>query len=497
MAGGLTRRGVLAGLWATAGSAALAGAPGSSPRPLPRGGVTAEAAAARPKKLVSKSEYLIQKAKLGGDVGFAVADTNTGEILESRLGTMLLPPASTLKTVTALYALEKLGPAYRFPTRLLATGPLRNGRLDGDLILAGGGDPTLDTDRLAELAIALREAGVHEVTGRFLVWGGALPQGDRIDADQPEHVSYNPAYGGLNLNYNRVHFEWERVQDNDYDITMQARALRFSPSTRVATMAVVDRRAPVYDHWSNGEADHWSVALGALGSNGARWLPVRYPALYAADVFGTLARSNGIVLPPAEALTRAPAGAVVAEIESETLGPILTEMLEYSTNLTAEVAGLTASRLRGPVASLAESAGRMGTFAMSHGTGSVVFRDHSGLGYDSGIAPHDMVRVLSSNASLAPMLKTVNLSLDKSRPNPDGVTVHAKTGTLNFVSALAGFVATKGGRNLTFAFFSADVARRDAIPPEQRERPPGARGYASRSRQLQKELIREWAAAYA
>ena len=70
--------------------------------------------------------------------------------------------------------------------------------------------------------------------------------------------------------------------------------------------------------------------------------------------------------------------------------------------------------------------------------------------------------------------------------------VRAKTGTLNFVSSLAGFVATRGGRELCFAILTADTARRDAIPPEQRERPPGAKGWANRARRLQKELLRGW-----
>ena len=492
MTSGLTRRVVLGGLVASLGSAGIAGAPQTSVRPLPRGGGSVPAA---PKKLLSRSEGLIRKAGLGGNVGFAVTDVQSGEVLEARLGSTYLPPASTLKTVTALYALDRLGPAHRFRTYVLVTGPVRAGRVDGDLVLAGGGDPTLDTDQLAELAVMVREAGIREVSGAFKVYAEALPRGDRIDHDQPDHVSYNPSYGGLNLNFNRVHFEWKRAQD-DYQITLQARALRFRPSTSVASMAIVDRKSPVYDHWSNGQRDNWSVARRALGRDGARWLPVRYPARYAGDVFRTLARSNGLILKPAVLDSARPEGSVVAEVESDELRPMLQGMLKYSTNLTAEVAGMSASATNGALETLDASAHGMAAYARSQGSGFVMFKDHSGLNYESAITPSGMARILAANPEVLPLLKNVNLSLGKDRPAPAGVDVVAKTGTLNFVSALAGFILG-GPRALSFAIFTADTARRDAIPPAQRERPPGARGWSRRSRSLQKELIRDWTQRYA
>ncbi|MDH5798194.1 MAG: D-alanyl-D-alanine carboxypeptidase, partial [Paracoccaceae bacterium] len=157
----ISRRSVLAGLASVAGQAAFAKAPEFSPLPETRPpGLEARA---RFQIGRAASEELVQAASLKGDVAFVVADAGTGEILESRKPVLGLPPASVTKAITAQYALDTLGPAHGFATRLLATGPVIGGRLDGDLILMGGGDPELDTKDLAEMAAQVLDAGLREV----------------------------------------------------------------------------------------------------------------------------------------------------------------------------------------------------------------------------------------------------------------------------------------------------------------------------------------------
>jgi len=493
MTSNLSRRTILTGLASGIGSVAIAEAPLATLRPAPRVG---------PVKIARKSvgERLVRQAGLGGEVTFLLADADTGEILDSRLPTLAMPPASTMKAITSIYALDRLGKEHQFKTEVLARGSISNGRLEGDLILAGGGDPTLDTDRLADLAVALREAGLIEVTGRLLVWSGALPRGDRIDSEQPEHVSYNPAFCGLNLNFNRVHFEWKPNIDG-VNITMQARGLRFSPSTNIARMAIVERKAPVFDYRRGARFDRWSVARWALGKkNGARWLPVRFPALYSGDVFRTLARSNGIVLPSPELVSDRPVGRMIASINSDPLPEILADMMKYSTNLTAEATGLSSSLANGvPVANLLGSGSRMaGWVETRFGVKGAMFRDHSGLGYGSVIDAKGMVDIIRQNPQIARMMKPLNVPDPgrKDRAILENVSAVAKTGTLNFVSSLTGFITTKNQRSLAFAIFTADTKRRDAIPPAERERPPGARGWARKSRRLQKSLLGTWATTF-
>ena len=76
----------------------------------------------------------------------------------------------------------------------------------------------------------------------------------------------------------------------------------------------------------------------------------------------------------------------------------------------------------------------------------------------------------------------------------DPTNVVGKSGTLNFVSGLAGFIEPVGGQDLCFAIFSADPARREAVPMAQREKPPGETAWVGRAHLLQARLIRRWAA---
>ncbi|WP_170762427.1 D-alanyl-D-alanine carboxypeptidase/D-alanyl-D-alanine-endopeptidase [Ruegeria lacuscaerulensis] len=481
-----SRRSFLAGLGASfVSGTVLADAPLESLRPQLRG--------VQP----SGAERLIQAAGLRGEVAFAVADAETGTTLEAFGGEQGLPPASVAKALTALYALDVLGADFRFETALMADGPIENGILKGDLILVGGGDPLLDTDALATMAANLREAGITEVRGAFKVYDGALPYVFSIDPGQPDHLGYSPAISGISLNFNRVHFEWAR-KGTGYDVSMDARSSRYTPSVDMAAMRVESRNLPIYTYGPSARQDRWTVAKGALGNGGARWLPVRKPALYAGDVFRTLARSNGIVLSRIQITREPPQGTVLVVHQSDPLESILRGMLKYSTNVTAEMVGMAASRARGAkLQTLADSAAEMKRWATeTYGVTGIAMVDHSGLGDASRMVPGDLVTALVAarkEGLLRPLLKKFSLLDSQGRPVKNHpIKVDAKTGTLNFVSGLGGFITAPDGSELVFAIFTADVDHRATIPRAHRERPQGARSWNSRSRKLQRALIERW-----
>ncbi|ADE86357.1 D-alanyl-D-alanine carboxypeptidase/D-alanyl-D-alanine endopeptidase [Rhodobacter capsulatus] len=479
----VTRRGILGGMLGV-------GAGLATPAVL-----RAEGAALR----LLSGEELIAAARLGGDVGYVVADARSGLVLEARDGGKPMAPASTAKAITTLYALETLGPQFRFQTRVLATGPVSGGRVEGDLILAGGGDPTLSTDGLADLAAALAQQGVTGVRGRFLVWGGALPYAEAIAADQPVHVGYNPAISGLILNYNRVHFEWKRAKGG-YALAMDARSERHVPKVYTADVAAVARQAPLFEYRQAGGREHWTVAASALGKDGSRWLPVRLPEAYAGDVFQTLARARGIDLPAPEPVRALPAGArVLVGQPSEALPKILRSMMKYSTNITAEAVGMTASAARGANAARGASGAAMSDWLSGRLGGTRArFVDHSGLGGDDRIAPIEMVRavtLLGPKVGLRGLMKPFNLR-DEAGGKVKGaqIRVDAKTGTLNFVSTLTGYITAPDGTELTFAIFTGDLARR--AQSREAEQAEGSRGWVGRSKLLQSQLITRWATLY-
>lgn len=488
----LVRRQVLSGLLATAAAPALAAAPARSLRPMARPGSAVRAAG------LPDIAALAEQAGIAGKVGVVLAEVDTGRIIQTHGAALRMPPASVVKVMTSCYALEALGEDHRYQTRIIADGPVSDGILNGNLILSGSGDPMLTTDDLGVLARSLAATGIRTISGAFHLWQGALPYQREIDPGQLAHLGYNPAISGLNLNSNEVHFEWVKA-GGDYALTMDARSSRYRPDVTVARMAAADRDMPVYTYEDGGDHDQWTVARSALGNGGARGLPVRYPALFAGDVFRTLAAAEGIRLPTGQIRQTAPSGQVVASHQSRPLSEILRLMLKYSTNMTAEAVGLGASIARGKrVGTLGASAGEMARWALqTKGVASQPV-DHSGLGDRSRISAAALARFLGHDdvaPRLQPLLKEVGVFDSDGRPlTGNGTKVIAKTGTLNFVSSLAGYIRRQDGPDLVFAILSADEGRRAATRNSQDEVPPGARRWNNNARWLQQRLLRDWIA---
>ncbi|WP_333831152.1 D-alanyl-D-alanine carboxypeptidase/D-alanyl-D-alanine endopeptidase [Pararhodobacter sp.] len=496
-----TRRALLGGLLAASAFPALANAPERSLRPLPRPSAPGARGSA-PAVAAQSVERLLQRANLGGVTGFIALDAQSGTILEEHGADQPLPPASVAKAPSALFAIHALGMEHRFITRVLARGgAIAGGVLRGDLVLQGGGDPGLQTEDMARMADALIAQGLRRVEGRFLLDDSALPEISQIATDQPVQAGYNPAISGLNLNYNRVHFQWA-PSGGQMRLTMDARSNREVPAVSVIRIEARDRGDPVYTYANAAGREAWTVSRQALGNGGSRWLPVRRPGPYAGDVLRALLAARGCTLPAPQAASGGSGGAVLAENRSAQLSEMAREMLRFSTNITAECVGLTAARRLVPGIAALPGSGQVmaGWLAQRYGAQGLQFADHSGLSDASRVTARGMGAffLAAHREGILPGLLRRHTMRDAQgrEMNNHPVAVHAKTGTLNFVNGLGGYVRAPGGREIVFAIFSGDLPRRATIPVQARDRPPGAQEWARRARTLQQGLIERWAATY-
>lgn len=141
----------------------------------------------------------------GAVIGFCLIAPD-GETLYERRGSLAQIPASSLKTLTTATALEILGPAFRFKTRLGVSAPAEDAaKKEADLILLGGGDPTLSYADLEAWAKGLAEAGVTTIPGRVLGDGRLFPGSPFADFWNWGDIGngYGSPVSGLNLEHNR------------------------------------------------------------------------------------------------------------------------------------------------------------------------------------------------------------------------------------------------------------------------------------------------------
>ncbi|MCA1978317.1 MAG: D-alanyl-D-alanine carboxypeptidase, partial [Thiobacillus sp.] len=114
-------------------------------------------------------------------------------------------PASVMKLVTSFAALQQLGPAFTWTTEVWADGPVRDGVLDGNLIVRGNGDPSLTLDRLWLLQRELAARGVRHIRGDLVLDTRRfeVPAGERAFDDAPL-APYNAPPGALVANFNAI-----------------------------------------------------------------------------------------------------------------------------------------------------------------------------------------------------------------------------------------------------------------------------------------------------
>lgn len=129
------------------------------------------------------------------EIGYFVADLDSGEVLASHQADISLAPASTMKLLTSYAALRELGEDYRWTTEFKTDGKIEKGILHGNLYWVGSGDPMLDQKDLFSLIGQMKAKGINGIEGNLVldksVWTH-IGSAEDFDADEGEAFTTPP-----------------------------------------------------------------------------------------------------------------------------------------------------------------------------------------------------------------------------------------------------------------------------------------------------------------
>jgi D-alanyl-D-alanine carboxypeptidase/D-alanyl-D-alanine-endopeptidase (penicillin-binding protein 4) len=394
---------------------------------------------------------------------------------------------------------DVLAPAHRSRPQLLADGAIHHGVLDGELILRGSGDPALDVADLLGLAIQLGNLAVYRVEGRFLIDDTIFPVLSEIDPSQPAEAAYNPGIGALSVAFNRVRVAWRGGRAVQPFTLPPLEEARFE-----ATPPAQLPRGGVGLKDADDEAVVWQVA--DRGRYRMAALPVKDPGLHAGRVFRQFVQRQGIVLGAPER-GEAPASAqLLALHKSDVLRDLVQDMLVYSNNMMAEMIGLAAAQRLSNHAP--DDLGAAGALVIQHlavllpevDWSGAMLGNHSGLDSAARLTPRQLAAIArygwqtDAMPALLPGGGWSGTLADRFDARDQALRVWAKTGTMNYGSALAGYLFPSSDRPAVFATMVSDVGARAAYDTQARPRgsEETAAKWNARARALQDSLVEVW-----
>jgi D-alanyl-D-alanine carboxypeptidase/D-alanyl-D-alanine-endopeptidase (penicillin-binding protein 4) len=414
-------------------------------------------------------------------IGIVVQDVDAKQATMVLNPSIPFSPASTMKLLTTDAALELLGPTYTWKTQAYITGEVNGDVLNGNLIFKGSGDPKLVTENFWLFLRQIRAAGIRDIHGDVLLDRSAFEaiRDDSASFDGDPIKPYNAIPDALLLNYQSLRFQ-------------------FVPSNAGgAATVLVDPPLANYEiaapAWTNGDCGDWQGKLGANISPTGAHFTGRYSVacgeknwylrpyqMSANQYFSAIFRkmwgdvggsfsgnvSDGLATPDAR---------LIAVWESPTLAEIIRDINKFSNNVMARQVLLTLSSANGNggdaanvndtiPASTERGARAVKSWLAYKGIDApeLVIDNGSGLSRSERIAPSSMADLLVQ-AFRSPMMAELISSMPlvgydgtmRHRLNSQDVAgnAHVKTGTLNDVKAVAGYVTAQSGKRYAVVFF--------------------------------------------
>lgn len=380
-------------------------------------------------------------------------------------------PASTMKLLTTFAALDILGPAYTWQTQAFINRPLENGVLKGDLYLQGSGDPKLTYDHFARWLREMRQRGLREIRGDLVLdrHAFALVTSEAGPFDQEIMRPYNVLPDALLLNFNAISVQLlpqagqatrlavepalsnlelvNQLRSEDHaecgDWRENLRADEF-------TSGVVDRLVLSGAYPSGCGEQRWNIALAdhshfVLGVFRALWAELG--GKFGGNIEGNV--REGSVPPDARLFAVSP---------SPTLGEIVRDMNKYSNNVMARQLFLTLGLAAGHrPAGPADGAAAIQAWLTRRDLKmpELVLENGAGLSRQERISAASLGRLLQAawhSAVMPEFMASLPIAGSdgtmKKRVPGQGVVgqAHIKTGTLDGVKSMAGYVLDQQGR---------------------------------------------------
>lgn len=393
-----------------------------------------------------------------------VENLDTGEPLLAWNEDVPRNPASVAKLLTTLVALDILGPAYTWKTEVYLVGELNDGVLEGDLLLKGYGDPWLVTERFWEMLREIRQRGINRITGDLLIDDSYfdVPYHDPAEFDREPLRAYNVAPNALLTNFKVVRYYFE---PDPKSATVDIRVDPPLENLRVENkLQVVPGRCRGYQRGisivANDAVDH--MVMSGKFPSGCNSYEMGRTALshnqYTYGLFKSIWEESGGEFSGSYWNVIKPANARPFFVfRSWPLADVITKVNKYSNNVMARQLLFTLGAEEFAVPAT-EEGGRLVVAKWLQDRQldptKLMLDNGAGLSRESRISAAILGEILSY-AWKSPFMPEFMSSLSVSgldgtlarrfRDSPLTGKAHIKTGTLDNVAAIAGFLQARSG----------------------------------------------------
>lgn len=375
-------------------------------------------------------------------------------------------PASTMKLLTTYAGLEMLGPAYRWKTEAYLDGKLENGVLNGNLVFKGYGDPKLTIEVFWLWLRELKQRGLRDIRGDIVLDGSFFEDNNEDPSvfDNKPARAYNVVPNALLLNFNALHL---RLLPNGAQTTalLEPELYGYQLSNRITTSASLP---------CNGEDAYQSrlegrkiVLEGSIPSNCGEaqdYFALLPPDEYFFAVFKALWQELGGQIQGAIRSGHAPDSLPVFSTRfSPPLSEAIRDINKFSNNVMARQLFLTLGTADQKTASIARSSAAVQQWLEKKHLqfAELVLQNGAGLSRTERISAQHLSDILQ-NAAISPYSAELEASLPilgmdgtiKGRFKGGEIAGHAhlKTGSLEGVKSIAGYVHARSGRQWSIVF---------------------------------------------